>query len=802
MGAPPQSRVAPNCTACQRCAGGDEHHTHHDRSARSRHQRGHGRIDDEITGGTRPGSGTNLFHSFDAFTLGTGDTAHFLNDMQLPTTNIFGRVIGGEVSTIDGTLRTNNPLNAADPMNFGAANLWLVNPSGLFLGPNVRFEVGGSVSMSTANYLRFEGTSTLFDMLSSPASLGPLSVAPVAAFGFLGPEPPAPITVQGSMLQVPEGHALSLVGGDITVQAGTLEDGTIQAASLRAPSGQMNLVSVASPGEVLVPSFQPVRTQWASFTTMGTVTIKEGALLDVSGQLDEFGTPIGNGNSGTVLVRGGQLVMDASAILATTVGAVDGASTAVDIQVSHDVALSNGAAISGATSGPGRGGDVTITAHALALANQALISDDTFGAAPAGNITLNVDTLTADPLSAITSNSWLQDATAGHAGTITIQGIAGSGTPAATVSLDSSLIETGIFGGSAATPPGAITITAQTLALTNAGTVGADTHGMAPAGDITLNVDTLMVGDASIGSSSWLQNTTAGKAGNITIQGVTGAGSPAADVRVEGAINTQILGGSAATTPGAITITAQELVLDKTFLGAETLGAASAGDITLNVDTLTLGDAGISSTSSFNDATAGKAGTITIQGVDGAGSLADTVSLDNSYITTTIFGGSAATTPGAITITAQALTLLDYGVGIRADTNGAAPAGGITLNVDTLTAANSTISSSNAPLDISLDSAAGNAGNITIQGVTGPGSSATAVSLDNSMIGTTIRWWILVDHTRDNRGHRPDGQPRKRFSNQSRYQRRGASRQHRLERGHVDGRLLSNPAAGGGAGGV
>ena len=190
------------------------------------------------------------------FTLGTGDTAHFLNDMQLPTTNIFGRVIGGEVSTIDGTLRTNNPHNAADPMNFGSANLWLVNPSGLLLGPNARVEVGGSVSMSTANYLRFEGTSTLFDMLSSPASLGPLSVAPVAAFGFLGPDLPAPITVEGSILQVPEGQSLSLVGGDITLQDHELADGTIQLANFRAPGVQLNLVSVASPGEVLVPSFQ------------------------------------------------------------------------------------------------------------------------------------------------------------------------------------------------------------------------------------------------------------------------------------------------------------------------------------------------------------------------------------------------------------------------------------------------------------------------------------------------------------------------------------------------------------------
>ena len=33
------------------------------------------------TGGTRPGSGTNLFHSFGLFTLGTGDVAHFMKDM-------------------------------------------------------------------------------------------------------------------------------------------------------------------------------------------------------------------------------------------------------------------------------------------------------------------------------------------------------------------------------------------------------------------------------------------------------------------------------------------------------------------------------------------------------------------------------------------------------------------------------------------------------------------------------------------------------------------------------------------------
>ena len=111
------------------------------------------------------------------------------------------------------------------------------------------------------------------------------------------------------------------MGGDITVQAGSLLDGTVQAASLRAPGGQLNLVSVASPGEVLVPGFHTgPNINGASFTEMGTVTLKEGATLDVAVSLTIWGTLLGSGNDGTVFVRGGQLVMDTSTILAVTSG--------------------------------------------------------------------------------------------------------------------------------------------------------------------------------------------------------------------------------------------------------------------------------------------------------------------------------------------------------------------------------------------------------------------------------------------------------------------------------------------------
>src|SRR6188768_900524 len=42
----------------------------------------------DITGGTRPGNGPNLFHSFGDFNVPNDTIANFLNDSGLPTSNI------------------------------------------------------------------------------------------------------------------------------------------------------------------------------------------------------------------------------------------------------------------------------------------------------------------------------------------------------------------------------------------------------------------------------------------------------------------------------------------------------------------------------------------------------------------------------------------------------------------------------------------------------------------------------------------------------------------------------------------
>jgi filamentous hemagglutinin family protein len=77
-------------------------------------------------------AGSNLFHSFEEFSIRTGESATFSGPGNIE--NVIGRVTGGDVSSIDGRLASSIP----------EADLWLFNPAGVVFGLNATLDLTGS----------------------------------------------------------------------------------------------------------------------------------------------------------------------------------------------------------------------------------------------------------------------------------------------------------------------------------------------------------------------------------------------------------------------------------------------------------------------------------------------------------------------------------------------------------------------------------------------------------------------------------------------------------------------------------
>jgi filamentous hemagglutinin family protein len=348
-----------------------------------------------ITGGIRPGGETNLFLSFGKFGVPLNNIANFLNGASfdldgtlltpgLPTINILARVTGSNgndpsLSGIYGTIQTTG---------FENANLFLMNPAGFLFGPNATLNVSGSVTITTANNLRMNGDA-LFNAIPGPVDTL-LSAAPVAAFGFLG-SIPGTIIVQGSNLSQP-GNAVNLIGGDIIIAPADVEPGTVQTAHITAHGGQINLVSVASTGDVLASSFQPT-----SGMSLGSINLGPGTLVDVSGDA-----------AGAIRIRGGSLVMDNATISADSADA-DGALVAIDVDVGGDLVITSNSApaFTARTTGAGDAGDIhlasgNLTATSLPNGSSfSFIESYTLGSGEAGSIILTTGELdvSTDPFS-------------------------------------------------------------------------------------------------------------------------------------------------------------------------------------------------------------------------------------------------------------------------------------------------------------------------------------------------------------------------------------------------------------------
>ena len=282
--------------------------------------------------------GSNLFHSFGEFSVLTDESATFTGPDIIE--NVIGRVTGSNSSFIDGLLSC----------TILDANLFLLNPSGVMFGPNATLDVNGSFHVSTADFIRLSDNGIFY---ADPAQNSVLTVAPPSAFGFLG-DNPSSISIEGSLLQVPEGKTLSIIGGDISINNGTLY----------APGGRINLASVASQGEVtLEASGLGVDT----FESLGTINISHSSDEHIEiddteiGNIDVSGTP-----GGTVYIRGGHFTLDGGYVFSDTYGDTD-SDGGIDIRIREDVSLINGSWITANPFGSGNGGDIYMDVGTLSM---------------------------------------------------------------------------------------------------------------------------------------------------------------------------------------------------------------------------------------------------------------------------------------------------------------------------------------------------------------------------------------------------------------------------------------------------
>lgn len=670
----------------------------------------------EITGGTRPGNGMNLFHSFSQFNVGSGDTAQFLNTTpSLPTSNILSRVTGGSPSNIFGTI---------DTLSYPGANLFLMNPAGIVFGPNSTLNVSGSVAITTADYLRLgdNGSTTgIFHANARETSL--LTSSPVVAFGFLGMNPEA-IEVKGSKLSLKSDQSISLVGGNITMESGTLVAGN-----------QVYMAGVASPGEILTGTLaSAANINGQSPGAFGTVQISQGSNIDTS-----------DSGGGTIRIRGGHLVIDGSDIFAKT-GDISFDANAIQItnfthiatftdtttkagnirfEASKDIEIGSAVQIESlATIAPGDAGNITFRSGQgnINFTNGATVTSQAFdGGRDTGSI--EIDAQHGDIHLDNSSRAFLAvSENTGKMGGIRISANNVDMRQKARIDIDNG--STHVAAAIEIFARGILRLTGkseiETTATGNKANVAANV--ILKAQEIRIEEGSKLSADTEVSSS--------GAGGNLIIQGLLG---PADSVRIDGPGSGIFLGTQGVGPGGTIDLSTRLLLLhnggvisaatsgvapsakggsinviatDKIILSngasitASTSGPGNAGNVWVGANDISISGG---STITASSTGSGNAGTVTVQGLQSPASSFLIDGSNSGVFTKTTNAG----TGGNLSVSSNSIVIQNKGT-VSGETSGTGSGGNIAL-----TAGQSVTIKDGATVS-SSSSGSGTAGNIEI----------------------------------------------------------------------------------------
>ena len=615
-------------------------------------------------------AGANLFHSFDRFSVQTGNEAFFNNAADI--NNIFSRVTGGSVSNINGLIRANN------------ANLFLINPAGVIFGNGARLDIGGAFYGGSADSILFpDGVEFGANDTAAPI----LTIN--APIGLNFRDEPAPVSIETNNLTVVGGRDLNLFGGTLS-----LSD-----TNINALGGNINLSAVSGGG---------------------TVGLNENLDLDFSNissadiSLTNSQINVGSAGGGEIEINARNLSLSDSSILNAGINADNSTPETqagnVIVNAEESVTINSGSIIRNNVSQAslGNAGNILITAKNLSLADNSRISTISFGNGNTGAIALNIAESTALNGTA-EIKSEISEGAVGNSNNIAID----SGSLSLT---DNSKLLADVRG---AGEGGDIIVTADTVELTQQSDFSTNLSGQGSAGNIDIQADdsillqgstfqTTVLADAEGSAGSIDLNTGTlvltsnpavpsqssrilastfgtGDAGEININSTNSV-----SIEDDSSIQTQVeLGGVG--NAGNINITTTDLSLingtkpQRTSLLANTEGDGEGGDITINAS---------------GNINLDLYGLILSQGTSGTGDAGDI--LITSDTLSLISGSSIVSTTGDpeqldvnnnglagnINIDSRITTLDRFsGISTSSISNAIGEAGNLTLNSDRLTIA-------------------------------------------------------------------------------------------------------------------
>ncbi len=554
----------------------------------------------EITGGQTRGS--NLFHSFQDFSVGTGNEAFFNNANDI--SNIFSRVTGGNISNIDGLIRAN-----------GSASLFLINPAGILFGENASLDIGGSFYGSSASSILFEdGEFSAADLENPPL----LTVNAPIGLGFR--DEPGNIVNNslannGRGLEVNSGNSISLLGGNVNFNGGTIT----------APGGIINLGGLAATGEISIESDNSlsfpddVDKSNIELTNDSTVFVAAdgGGFINVNAKnllladASELIAGIGE-NMGSVNAQAGNINVNAT----ESVRIIGSDDTFAELQTGIRNNVGDRSIVRTrrdneenqnlTSSAIGNGGAININTKLLDFKNDGKVSTVSYGRGNAGDINIVAENIS---IGLGTIESFSREGAVGNSGDITI-------TAADTIFIDdSSEIQAQIFA-DATGNVGNIQIDTGSLTLNEFSFIQADTNNgvTANAGNIIINAreSIALKGFLSL-IISQIQEGGIGDAGEIRI---TASSLSLSDFSLISTNVKQNTIGSA----GNIFINVNNLnITDGAVIDSLTENDFPGGNISLDANQINLSNGGKIVTSADN---AGDAGSINLN-------VNDTLSIDN-----------------------------------------------------------------------------------------------------------------------------------------------------------------------------